>query len=214
MGKSKGFIKIISLIAFSFLMFSSTFIMADDKNSNTSLIPTKGEGNRLVVVEYSDFQCYYCAKVQPAVKKILDNYKDKIKLVFMQYPLTGIHPNALIAAKASLAAQKQGKFWELHDLMFKNQRNLSEKDLIKYAEKIGLDVELFKKDLKDKKIEAKVMADIAQGRKLGIRGTPTFFIGDTKIVGAVPYEKLSSVIEAKLKSLPKYKKKTGNDETK
>lgn len=205
--KNAGLFKISLFVVALFAFLLPVNLQADDDNGNSSLVPSGGEGKRLVIAEYSDFQCSYCARVQPAIKKVMENYGDRVELVFMQFPLTGIHPNALISAKASLAALKQEKFWELHDMMFANQKNLSENYLISYAEKIGLDVEQFKKDLNDKDIEAKVMEDIAQGKKLGITGTPTFFIGDTKLVGAVPYEKLSGEIEKKLAELPNYKKK-------
>ncbi len=170
-------------------------LKAGEKKAEAPVVEKK---KKLVIKEYSDFQCYYCGRVQPTIKKILADYGDKVEIIFKQFPLTGIHPNALIAAKASIAAKNQGKFWELHDMMFQNQQRLAENYLIGYAKKIGLDMERFKADLGNAATEAMVMADMAEGRKLGIRGTPTFIIGETKVVGAVPYEKLKSAIEKEL----------------
>jgi protein-disulfide isomerase len=163
--------------------------------------PSFGSKNAPVtIVEFSDFQCPFCSRVVPTLKKIKATYKDKVRVVWRNYPLS-FHQNAKPAAEAALAAAAQGKFWEMHDKLFENQAALDRMNLIKYAGDLGLDVARFKADLESGKYGAQVDADVAYANSLpgGGMGTPTFFINGRKIAGAYPFEKFDSMIQAALK---------------
>jgi protein-disulfide isomerase len=132
----------------------------------------------VVIVEWYDFQCPFCSKILPIIE---DTMKDpevagKVAFVFKQFPLS-FHPQAMPSAKASLAAGRQGKFVEMHDKLFANQRELSEANYEKWAQELGLDLAKFKKDYADPAIEQQVKDEMAEGQKSGVRGTPTVFIG-------------------------------------
>jgi protein-disulfide isomerase len=116
------------------------------------------------------------------VDKVLEQYPTGVKHVFKQFPLTQIHPYALNAAKASVAAQKQGKFWEMHDVLFKNMRALQPDKVRKYAEDLGLNMEQFDKDLAAPETAKQVDEDMALARASGVRGTPTIFVGGKRLM--------------------------------
>ncbi len=137
----------------------------------------------LVLVEYSDFQCPACRAYAPIVKELTTTYKDKMLFVYRYFPLYQIHLNAKITAQAAEAAGNQGKFWEMHDLLFTNQDDWSSKSpsnievvLAQYAGQIGLDVEKFKADLNSVATKDRVAVDLASGLKAQVGGTPTFFL--------------------------------------
>lgn len=112
---------------------------------------------------------------------VLKQYPDGVKLVFKQFPLTQIHPHAMGAAKASLAAQKQGKFWEYHDVLFQNARALQPDNLKKYAEQVGLDVARFEKDMESPEVAKQIQDDMRLAQTVGVRGTPTIFVGGKRL---------------------------------
>jgi len=164
----------------------------------SGVINAKGlENAPITIVEYSDFQCPFCGRVVPAIDKLYKTYPDKIRIIFKQYPLS-FHPNAKPAAKAALAAARQGKFWEMHDLLFTNQTTLNDANYLAWAKQLGLDVEQFKKDLIDPVLEAQLAADQKEAVGFGISGTPSFIINGTKYVGAYPYERFEQIIKAEL----------------
>jgi protein-disulfide isomerase len=136
----------------------------------------------VALVEFSDFQCPYCARVQPDLKALLQKYPDKVKLVFKHFPLD-FHQQARPAAIATMAAQEQGKFWEMHDILFQNQQALDASKLEEYAKQAGLDVARFKKDFEAKKAEydQRVAADMQVGAQSGVQGTPSLYIGGKKV---------------------------------
>lgn len=148
---------------------------------------TKGTSTAKVkITEYADFQCPACAAMAPIVADLLAKHPNDIELTFKHFPLTKIHPRALLAAKASEAAGKQGKFFEMHDKIFAGQSTWSanskaEEIFIGYATELGLDVEKFKADLKDEEISAKIRSNIAEGNKNNVQGTPTFFVNGLKV---------------------------------
>lgn len=154
-----------------------------------------------VLIEYSDFQCPACKAYYPVVKKILDELGTKVQVVYRNYPLSQIHKNARLAASAAEAAGKQGKFWEMHDVLFINQEKWSEsgdakKDFSAYAKAIGLSVEQFTKDLSDKVLQDKIDADLSGGTAAGVQGTPTFFLNGKKLESTPPnYEQFKERIE-------------------
>ena len=134
---------------------------------------------KVTVYEFSDFQCPHCKMAAPLLKEIVKSMGGKVRLVFKQYPLSG-HLRARDAAIATVAAGKQGKFWELHDEIFANQERLEPADIDKYAKKIGLDMAKFKADRASKKVAAKVETDRAEGEKAEVDSTPAIFVNDRK----------------------------------
>ncbi len=149
------------------------------------------------LVEYGDYQCPHCGHAYPIVKKIQKALGEKLLFVFRNFPLQEIHPSALLAAVASEAAARQNKFWEMHDLIFENQNNLSEQNILALAKHLKLDSKKFEKDLEDEKLLDKVNADFESGVRSGVNGTPTFFINGVKYTGSWEYADLL----AHLKSL-------------
>src|SRR4029079_17865734 len=162
--------------------------------------PVKGPASaKVTVVAFSDFQCPFCSRAVPVMKQIEDEYKSKVKIAFKQLPLP-FHDKAHLAAEAALAANEQGKFWQMHDKLFANQQALDRPSLEKYAEELGLNMTKFKAALDSGKFKAKVDADAKEGADVGATGTPTFFINGTKVVGAQPFESFKSTIDAELKA--------------
>ncbi len=162
--------------------------------------PAKGPADAPVtIVEFSDFQCPFCGRVEPTIKQIEDTYGDKIKFVWKNQPLP-FHPNAMPAAKAAMAAYKQGKFWQMHDLLFANQRDLNEANYEKWAQQIGLDMDKFKSDMASQQVADEIAADSKEGASLGANGTPSFFINGRSVVGAQPFTSFQSVIDEELKN--------------
>ncbi len=155
------------------------------------------ENAKVTIVEFSDYECPFCAKAEPTMKKILKNYEGKVRWVYRDFPMS-YHKDAQLASEASEAAHAQGKYWEYHDLLYKYNDSLKKADLIKYAEKLGLNMEQFKSDLESGKFKDEVVKDFEDGEVAGVDGTPCFFINGTKVVGAQPYEKFAEVIDAEL----------------
>jgi protein-disulfide isomerase len=169
--------------------------------------PIKGAKDALVtIVQFSDFQCPYCSRVEPTIDKIMEEYKGKVRVAWRNKPLP-FHDKAKPAAIAALAADQQGKFWPMHDIMFKNQQNLDAASLEKYAKEIGLDMAKFKAALQDKKLQDAVEADTAMGDKLGARGTPAFFVNGSFLSGAQPFENFKSRIDEQMKKAEELVKK-------
>lgn len=160
--------------------------------------PSKGpDGAPITIVEFSDFECPFCSRVNPTLAQVQQTYGDKVRIVFRQFPLA-IHANAQKAAEASLCAHAQGKFWQMHDLMFTAQRELGVDQLKAKASQLGLDTESFNQCLDSGEYADEVRADMAEGTAAGVSGTPAMFINGIPISGAVPYEQVSAVIDAEL----------------
>ena len=165
---------------------------------NTKGSPARGpEKARIDIVEFSDFQCPFCARVNPTVQRIRDEYGDDVRIVFKHLPLR-IHPQAPAAHAAAEAAHSQGKFWEMHDLIFANQRALTRENYLGYAKQIGLDVARFTKDLDSSDIKKRVDDDASEAASLGVTGTPAFFINGRFLSGAQPFDSFKRVIDAEL----------------
>ncbi len=157
--------------------------------------PTKGPENApITIVEFSDFQCPFCSRVVPTMNQLIKSYPGKIRLAFRQNPLP-FHKDALSSAKAALAANEQGKFWPMHDLLFENQKDLSDDNLRKLAKKIGLDMSKFEKDWKSDKFDAQIMKDINFAKNNKATGTPAFFINGVLVSGAQPINNFKVVID-------------------
>ena len=154
---------------------------------------------KIVITEYSDFQCPACASYYEIVKQIHKEFGDKLAIVYRHFPLRQIHANAEIAALSAEAAGKQGKFWEMHDMIFENQKKWEgEKNageiFIKYGEDLGLNIEKFKQDLDSKEVKDKVEADYQSGIKAGVNHTPTFFLNGAEIQNPRSYEEFKNII--------------------
>ncbi len=141
-----------------------------------------GDGKEVELVLFSDFQCPYCKTFAQPIKEVAQHYGPRARLVFMQFPLA-FHKQAHLAAQAALAASIQGKFWEMHDLMFENNKALGREDLEKYAARIGLDMDRFRKDLDEGTWKGEVDRQLEAGKKAGVRGTPTLLVNGRQYVG-------------------------------
>lgn len=160
--------------------------------------PVKGAADAAVtIIKFSEFECPFCSRVEPTLEQLLKDYDGKIKIVFKNLPLA-FHQNAQKAAEAAMAAHAQGKFWEMHDLLFANATALGVDALRGYAEKIGLDMVKFNKELDDGTYAAAVAADAKLGGEHGISGTPSFIINGEQLIGAQPIEAFKAVIDKAL----------------
>ncbi len=173
--------------------------------------PARGAKNAIVtIVEYSDYQCPFCGRVEPTLAEVLKNYPDTVRIVFNHNPLA-MHKDAKLAHQAAHAAGLQGKFWEMHDTLFKNQKNLKEDDLIKYAKDLSLDLNKFRTDLKSPETVAAIDKALKIGEDNDIKGTPNFSINGMPLKGAVPYEQFKAKIDEALENARKVQKETGLD---
>jgi protein-disulfide isomerase len=164
--------------------------------------PAKGPADApITIVEYSDFQCGFCLRANATVAQVLARYGDKVRRVFKHFPLD-FHKEAPLAHLASLAANEQGRFWEMHDRLFANQRALQRDDLLAHAKALGLDMARFTADLESPRLKAILDRDLAEGAKLGVEGTPTFFINGTALVGAQPESAFTAAIDKALAPPP------------
>jgi len=155
-------------------------------------------GAKVTIVEYSDFQCPYCSRLTNAINDVAEKYPDDVRVVFKHYPLA-MHQRATPASEAVLAAHAQGKGWELHDVIFANNRQLSDADLENYAKQVGVpDMDKFKQDLEAHTYKAKVDADMEQGKKFGVTSTPSFFVNGVPQRGAKTPEQLEQLIQKEI----------------
>jgi protein-disulfide isomerase len=162
--------------------------------------PLKGAKNaKVTIVEFSDFQCPFCSRVEPTVTQVMKEYGNDVRVAFKQLPLP-FHNNAHPAAEAALAAKAQGKFWEMHAKLFANQQALDRPNLDKYAQEIGLNMNQFKAEMDSGKWKQKVDQELAEGNKIGARGTPSFFINGKPFVGAQPFDAFKGKIEEEIKN--------------
>jgi Na+/H+ antiporter NhaA len=153
-------------------------------------------GAPLTLVEYADFECPFCGDATGVIEELRERFGDDLRYVFRHLPLRDRHPGAQLAAEAAEAAGAQGRFWEMHDRMFSHQERLELDDLLGDAQAIGLDVERFAEDLRDGVHAAAVQADVESAERSGVRGTPTFFIGDERHTGPYDAATLAERLEA------------------
>ena len=165
----------------------------------TAGFPTKGSANAAVtIVEFSDFECPYCGGLFPTMKQVEKNYPEQVRIVYRQFPLTNIHPHAQKAAEASLCAKEQKKFWEFHDSMFGNQQELSIPDLKQRAVDLKMDTQAFNQCLDSGRHVGVIQADIQEGARNGVTGTPALFVNGRLLSGNQPYAEIREVIEDEL----------------
>ncbi|HET7060305.1 MAG TPA: thioredoxin domain-containing protein [Candidatus Saccharimonadales bacterium] len=191
---SKGFLAIIAIVV---LVFIGIFAFSGHDKSNsanksssskgtpTSHVEGKGQSG-VTLVEYGDYQCPYCEQYYPIVKQVAAEFNDQIKFQFRNFPLVSIHQNAFAGARAAEAAAAQGKFWQMHDLLYENQSQWSESSnptqfFQQYAKQLGLNVAQFNKDYSSNAVNNAINADTDAGNKLKVQGTPTFFLNGKQI---------------------------------
>ncbi len=161
--------------------------------------PFKGaEKAAVTIVKFEDFQCPYCKQVQPTFTELLSRYNGKVRLVHKDLPLDSIHPLARPAAEAARCAEEKGKFWDYHDQLYANAPKASPADLKSYAKATGLDVSSFESCLASGKYKVAVQKDFLEGARLGLTGTPIFFINGREISGNQPVEVFAAMIDEEL----------------
>lgn len=149
----------------------------------------------LVLVEYGDYECPYCAAAQPTVESLGAVLGDQLCTVFRHFPLSQIHPHAVRAAEAAEAAGAQGAFWPMHELLFERQAMLDDASLVGYADELALDLERFASDLRTGVHEPRVREDFMGGVRSGVNGTPTFFINGTRYDGSYDAQSMLAALE-------------------
>ena len=191
---------ILSLIVIVVIIFATTNSAnapAGDIDKNEHI---KGNpDSSIVLIEYSDFQCPACASAYPSVERLAKEVD--VKIVYRHYPLTQLHPNAILAAKAAEAAALQGKFWDMHDMLFNTQSewaNNAEPELFfaTLAESIGLNIDQFTNDIHSNEVKKSVSTDAARANKLRLPGTPTFILNGKQLEDIGDYESFKSQVEA------------------
>jgi formate-nitrite transporter family protein len=203
-GKFLTFVLAIILLSFAYYFYA----MKSGSTSGTPEQVTITEqdhvrgtaGAKVTLVEFGDFQCPACGAYEPIVRQVVAENAGNIQFVFKHYPLTQIHPNALLAAKASEAAGLQGKFWEMHDMLYDRQQewsgSLGARDMFAgYATELGLDAAAFSESLGNESLEQKIVAEYKEGNTLGVKGTPTFFVNGKMIQSPGSLEEFNRVIQ-------------------
>jgi len=132
------------------------------------------------LVEYGDYECPYCGAAYPIIKEVQARMGERLRFVFRNFPIATSHPHAEQAAEAAEAAATQGRFWQMHDLLYENQKHLHDQDLRAYAEQLGLDIEPFDKELAEHVHAARVHEDFMSGVRSGVNGTPTFYVNGVR----------------------------------
>lgn len=153
------------------------YIQDIDLSGSPSMGPEDAPVN---IAVFTDFQCPYCAKLAGMLEQVAEKYPEKVRIVFKNYPIRS-HEYAEKAARAALAADRQGKFWEFHDLLFANYRNLDDEKVREIARELNLDMEKFESDWSDPRLAAQIQTEIRQGSQAGVRGTPTVFINGRRL---------------------------------
>lgn len=203
---SKRFLIVFAIIAAIFA--GLLFFQSDADAPTTTGQPTNhtyGEGKSGVkLVEYGDFQCPACYAYFPIVSQLKEKYKEQITFQFRHFPIVSAHRNAMAAHRAAEAASKQGKFWEMHDLLFANQKswegsNNAGQVFDGYAAQLGLDVTKYKQDVGNSATAADVQADLKEGEKAGVQGTPSFFLDGKQLESPQTLEEFDAIIQEAIK---------------
>ena len=167
---------------------NNSIVAASEQNGNIGDHVKGSDANKIILVEYGDYQCPSCQGAFPNLNKLMDEYGDDIQFIFRNFPLTAIHPNARAAAAAAEAAGLQGKFWEMHDLLYESPSDWQNLDTAKrldvftnYASTLELDIEKFKSDFAGSQVSKKINFDMALGKSAGTSATPTFFLNGEKL---------------------------------
>lgn len=202
-GKFVSGIILIIAVLFAYYFYATR----DSANVGTPVVTVSetdhvrgAQDGKLTLVEFGDFQCPACGAYEPLVRQVMKDNAQDLKIVFRHFPLTQIHQNALLAAKASEAAGVQGKFWEMHDMLYDKQQEwaggLNAHDIIvSYAKELGLNTTQFEADLGSRAIEEKIVSEYQEGIKLGVEGTPTFFLNGIKLENPRSLEEFDKLIK-------------------
>lgn len=165
--------------------------------------PVTGADDALVtIVEFAEYQCPYCGRVKPTIDRLLVEYRGKVRVVFKDFPLEG-HPRAMPAAIAAHCAGEQGKYWQMNGAMLHAQGELEDLDLVRHAERAGVEMDAWQGCLNSGQAELGIRADAALGRSLGVSATPTFFVNGVLVSGAQPYERFAALVERELRAGPR-----------
>jgi protein-disulfide isomerase len=148
----------------------------------------------VTLVEYGDYECSYCGDAYPVLKELTAELDDKVRLVFRNFPLTQIHPHAQRAAEAAEAAAAQGRFWQMHDVLYERQEALEDEDLVAYAAELSLDLDRFQVELTQGVYFERIREDVMSGVRSGVNGTPTFFINGRRHDGAWDLRSLTQAV--------------------
>ncbi len=167
-------------------------------------IATGPKDAKVTLTEYADFQCPACAAYHPLVKQLLVEFPKDIYFVYRFFPLTNIHQNAMLASQAGFAANLQGKFWQMHDLLYENQKSWATENnamdiFVSYAAKISLDVDKFKKDVNSDETKKFVNDELNQGIGIGVNSTPTFFLNGKQIQNPNSYDEFKKLVQNQIK---------------
>ena len=190
------FIAIAVLVA---IMYFSTIKTSDNRkvndvaNISNGFFDARGNGS-IKIIEFSDFQCPVCKLNEPIIKEVIEKYGNDISFYYRNFPLPS-HKNSFLASLAASCVNEQDKFWEYHDLLFKNQGNFDKESLKNYALQLGLNEEQFNSCLNEEKYKNEVEQDFNEGKKAGVKGTPTFFINNKRYEGFQSLESLKGIIE-------------------
>jgi len=158
------------------------------------------EGAPVTLVEYGDYECPYCGRAFPMVKRLQKHFGERLRLAFRNFPLSEMHPNAETAAETAEFAGAQGKFWEMHDFLFENQERLGGPLYLELAQKLALSPETLEQALEDQTYEGRVRADFQGGVHSGVNGTPTFFINGRRHDAPADFEALALAINQAINS--------------
>jgi len=159
-----------------------------------------GSHAAVTIVEYGDFECPNCKQAAPAVKHLLERHAGRLRIAYRHFPLEEVHPHAFAAALAAEAAGAQGKFWQMHDLLFENQNHLKPHQLRTYAEKLELDMKRYDYEMRDEVYWQRVREDVEGANRCGVRSTPTFFVNGRFHDISYGLQRLAEGVEAVLKS--------------
>ncbi|MCL4684378.1 DsbA family protein [Myxococcota bacterium] len=164
--------------------------------------PARGPADApITLVEFSDYQCPFCKNAEPIIDQVLERYPTQVRVVFRQFPLDNIHPQARGAAEAALCAREQGKFWEYHEKLFEGAPKLGEEELKRYADEAGLDRAAFDACRAEEQQAAAVQADVEAGEHIGVAGTPAFYVNGRPLAGARSVEQFAALIDEELERL-------------
>lgn len=204
---------IVIVLVGIFMLTGNKSDNSSSKNSSSTAATNHVIGNAssgVKLVEYGDYQCPYCQTYYTTTKQVLEEYKDKIQFQFVNFPLPSLHLNAFAAARAAEAADKQGKFWEMHDLLYQNNDPSGSSGWVasstpttffnQYATQLGLNMDQFKKDSASAAANDAINADMTKGNKAGVEGTPTFFLNGKKVTINNTVEDFRKVLDEAIKN--------------
>jgi protein-disulfide isomerase len=150
----------------------------------------------LTLLEYGDYECSSCGRAYPIVHQLREHFGERMRFVFRHFPQSNVHPRASVAAQAAEAAGVQGKYWEMHDMLFEHQQDLADADLNQYALRLGLEIYKFQAEVGSEHFSRRVEADYESGVASGVKGTPTFFIENRRYTGEREFEAIRRALES------------------